>query len=96
MQHLTDPGGVAALSGMPQAEVTHLVEAARQDVLEESAHELVSAEAAGSRAAGPAFLVSDADGLVVEADDAGVGESDAKDVAGQDSRAPPVPRCPRR
>ena len=40
-------------------------------------------EAAGSRAAGLAFLVLDGDRFVVETDDAGVGESDAKDVAGE-------------
>src|ERR1700692_3312495 len=68
---------------MPQAEVADLVEAARQNVLEEAAHELVAAKAAGSRPADLAFLVLDRDRLVVEADDAGVGESDTKDVAGE-------------
>src|SRR5271166_5096408 len=68
---------------MPQTEVGDLVEAARQHVLEEAAHELVAAEAAGSRASGLAFLVLDADGFVVEADDPGVGKSDTKDVAGE-------------
>src|SRR5713226_1254754 len=52
-------------------------------MLQEAAHELVAAEAAGSPAAGLAFLVLDADGFVVEAADAGVGESNAKDVAGE-------------
>ncbi len=83
LQHLPRPGGVVALSGMPQTEVADLVEAARQHVLEEAAHELVAAEAAGSPAAGLAVLVLDGDRFVVEADDAGVGESDAKDVAGE-------------
>ena len=69
--------------GMPQTEVADLVEAARQHVLEEAAHELLAAEAEGSRAVGPAFLVLDGDRFVVETDDAGVGESDAKDVAGE-------------
>src|SRR6202051_3462639 len=68
---------------MPQAEVADLVEAARQNVLEEAAHELVAAKAAGSRPADLAFLVLDRDRLVVEADDAGVGESDTKDIAGE-------------
>jgi hypothetical protein len=68
---------------MPQTEVADLVEAARQHVLEEAAHELVAAEAAGPRVAGLAVLVLDSDRFVVEADDAGVGESDAKDVAGE-------------
>ena len=83
LQHLPYPGGVVALSGMPQAEIANLVEAAWHHVLEEAAHELIAAEVAGSCAAGLAFPVFDADGLVVEPDDAGVGESDAKDVAGE-------------
>src|SRR5271166_6300023 len=58
--------------GMPQTEVADLVGAARQHVLEEAAHELLAAEAAGSRAAGLAFPVLDGDCFVVEADDAGV------------------------
>src|ERR1700722_7611424 len=68
---------------MPQAEVADLVEAARQHVLEEAAHEFVAAQSAGSRSAGLAFLVFDCDRLVVEPDDPSVGESDAKDVAGE-------------
>ena len=68
---------------MPQAEVADLVEPVRQHVLEEATHEFVAAQPAGSRSAGLAFLVLDGDRLVVEPDDAGVGESDAKDVAGE-------------
>jgi hypothetical protein len=83
LQHLPYPGGVATLRGMPQAEVTHLVEAARQHVLEEAAHELLAAEAAGSPAAGLAVPELDRDRLVVEAGDAGVGERDTEDVAGE-------------
>jgi len=83
LQHLSHSGGVVVLCGMPQPEVTDLVEAARQHVLEEAAHEFVAAQAAGSLPAGLAFLVLDADRLVVEADDPCVGESDAKDVAGE-------------
>src|SRR5271165_7660468 len=45
--------------------------------------EFLAAEAAGSQAACLAFLVLDGDCFVVETDDAGVGESDAKDVAGE-------------
>src|SRR4051812_47226715 len=68
---------------MPQTEVTDLVEAARQHMLEEAAHELFAAEPAGSRAAGFAIFVLDRDRFSVETDDARVGESDAKDVAGE-------------
>src|SRR5580692_3468618 len=80
LQHLPDPSGVVALRRMPQTEVADLVEAARQHMLEEAAHELLAAEAAGPRVAGLAVLVLDGDRFVVEADDARVGESDAKDV----------------
>ena len=57
LQHLPHPRGVVALHGMPQTEVTHLVEAARQHMLEEAAHELFAAEFGGPRAAGLAVLV---------------------------------------
>src|SRR5208282_3294591 len=83
LQHLPYPGGVPALRGMPQAEVTDFVEAARQHMLEEAAHKLVAAETTGMSAAGLAVLVLDRDRLVVEADDPGVGESDTEDVAGE-------------
>jgi hypothetical protein len=49
---------------MPEAEVAGLVEAVRQHVLEEAAHELFAAEAADSRAAGLALLVLDGDRFV--------------------------------
>ena len=55
-----------------------------------------AAETAGSRSAGLAFLALDGDCFVVEADDAGIGESDTKDVAGENTRARPVRRRPRR
>ena len=64
--------------GMPQAEVADLVEAARQHMLEEAAHEFVTAQAAGSSAAGLAFLVLNRDRFAVEGDDPGIGKSDAK------------------
>jgi hypothetical protein len=59
------------------------MEATWQHMLEKAAHELVAAEAAGTLTAGLALLVLDADRSVVEADDPGVGKSDAKDVAGK-------------
>src|SRR5665213_1618461 len=52
-------------------------------MLEEAAHELVAAETAGSPGAGLAVLVLDRDRLVVEADDAGIGQCDTEDVAGE-------------
>src|ERR1700750_3093997 len=68
---------------MPQAKVADLVEAAQQHVLEEATHELVAAEPAGAPLAALAVLVLDGDPVVVEADDAGIGERDAEDVAGE-------------
>jgi hypothetical protein len=59
------------------------VEAARQHVLKEGAHEFVTAQAAGSSAAGLALLILDRDRFVVEVDDPGISKSDAKDVAGE-------------
>ena len=67
---------------MPQAEVADLVRALRQDVLEEAAHELLPGDAAGPPTVGFAMLVADGDGLVVETDDASIGDGDAEDVAG--------------
>ena len=83
MQHLPHPVGAVAVPRMPQPEVTDLVEAARQHMLEEAAHEFMAAQTAGSPATGLAFPVLDGDRFVVETDDAGVGESDAKDIAGE-------------
>jgi hypothetical protein len=56
------------------------VEAAWQHVLEKATHELNAAEVAGLCATGPAFCVLDGDRFVIEADNPGIGESDAEDV----------------
>jgi hypothetical protein len=42
------------------------VEAARQHMLEEAAHELLAAQTAGSRASGLAFLVLDHNSFVTD------------------------------
>ncbi len=68
---------------MPKSEVAHFVEAARQHVLEEPAHELLAAEATGAPAVGLAVAILDADGGVIEAGDARVGDGDAEDVTGE-------------
>ena len=81
LQHVANPRGVVASGGMPQAEVADLVEAAWKHMLEEAAHELSAVELTDPPAVGLTVLVTKADGVVVETDDAGVGEGDAKDVA---------------
>ncbi len=79
----TGAGGILALGGMPQAEVADLVQALGQYVLEEAAHELLAVDAAGPPAVGFAMFVADGDGLVIEADDTGIGDGDTEDVAGE-------------
>jgi hypothetical protein len=68
---------------MPQAEVADLMQALGQDVLEEAAHELLPGDAADPPPVGFTMLAADGDGLIVEADDPGVGDRDAEDVAGE-------------
>jgi hypothetical protein len=79
----TGAGGVFAFGGMPHAEVADLMQTLGQNVLEEAAHELLAGDAAHPPSVGLALLVADDDGLIVEADDAGVGDGDAEDVAGE-------------
>jgi hypothetical protein len=83
LEHLPHPRGVVALRGMPQSEEAHLVEAARQHMLEEAAHEFMAAQTAGSSVPGLAFLISEGDRSIIATDNAGIGEGDAKDVAGE-------------
>ena len=59
------------------------MQALGQDVLEEAAHELLPGDPAHPPSVGFALLVADGDGLIVEADDAGIGDGDAEDVAGE-------------
>ena len=75
------PRGIVALGGMPEAEVADLVEAARKHMLKQAAHELLAVKLTDPPAVGLMVLVAKADGVVVKTDDAGVGESEAKDVA---------------
>ena len=68
---------------MPKPEVAHFVEAARQHVLEEPAHELLATEPAGAPVAGLAVAILDADGGVIEAEDASVGDGNAEHVTSE-------------
>jgi hypothetical protein len=68
---------------MPQAEVADLVKALGQNMLEIATQELVPRGPADPGPAGLPVAVLEADGFVIQADDAPVGEGDAEDVAGQ-------------
>src|SRR6201997_3384463 len=69
--------------GMPQAVIADLVEAGRQDVLEEAPDELVAGDGFLALAVGGAVLVAIGHGLVVDGQDAVVGDGDAEGVAGE-------------
>src|SRR6185436_20915954 len=53
-------------------------------MLQEPTHELVAGDTGGPPSVRLAVLVADGNGLVVEANDAGVGDGDAEDVAGEE------------
>ncbi len=78
-----DAGRMFASGGMPEAVVTDLVEPPGQYVLQEPAHEFVSAQVRVPPPPRAAMLVPDGDAVVVEADDTGVGDGDAKHIARQ-------------
>ena len=68
---------------MPQTKIADFVQALGKNVLEKAANELVTIDTAGPPTGRFALLVSEGDGAIVEADDAGVGNSDAEDVSGE-------------
>jgi hypothetical protein len=70
------------------------VEAPRQHVLEEAAHERLAAEPADAPAAGLAVAVRESHAGGVEADDAGVGDGDVEDVAGECRTLVSMPSAP--
>jgi len=72
-----------ALLRVPQPEIADLVEATWQHVLEEAAHELLTAEAAKSPTPGVTLLVAKADMVIVKINDTGVGERDPEHIAGE-------------
>src|ERR1700688_3466999 len=75
--------GEMAFGRMPEAEVADLVQAGREDVLEEAAHELMALQGAGLPARRFAVLVANGDGALIERHDAGIGDGGAEDVAGE-------------
>src|SRR6516225_4947256 len=80
MQQQAGFAGHWPFTGMPEAEIANLVQALGQDVLQEAAHELRAIEGADAPAVGLAVLVAERDGVLVERDDARIGDGDAKDV----------------
>ena len=72
-----------ATAGMPETVIADLVEAGRQDVLEEAPDELVAGHGLLALAVGGAVLVAIGYGLVVDGQDAVVGDGDAEGVAGE-------------
>src|SRR3982074_1977407 len=72
-----------AARGMPQAVIADLMEAGRQDVLEEAPDELVAGDGFPALAVGGAVLVAIGHGGVVDGQDAVVGDGDAEGVAGE-------------
>src|SRR6516162_10688431 len=72
-----------AARGMPQAVIADLVEAGRQDVLEEAPDELVAGDGFLALAVGGAVLVAIGHGGVVDGQDAVVGDGNAEGVAGE-------------
>src|SRR6201984_1082953 len=72
-----------AARGMPQAVIADLVEAGWQDVLEEAPDELVAGDGFLALAGGGAVLVAIGHGLVVDGQDAVVGDGDTEGVAGE-------------
>src|SRR5215475_1581496 len=69
--------------GMPLAVIADLVEAGRQDVLEEAPDELVAGDGLLALAVGGAVLVAVGYSGVVDGQDAVVGDGDAEGVAGE-------------
>src|SRR6516164_7920525 len=81
---------------MAQAVMADLVEAGRQDVLEEAADELVAGDGFGALAVGGAVVVAVGHGCVVESQDAVVGDGNAEGVTGEIVESGPLSVAPRR
>jgi hypothetical protein len=63
---------------VPEAVVADLVQTFGQNVLQESAHELVAVQAGVLPFPGPALFVADGNAVVVETDNAVVGDRNAE------------------
>ena len=83
VQQQTGFAGDEPLACVPKAEIANLVQSFGQDVLQEAAHELLACKGTDAPAVGLAVLVAKGDRVLVEADDARIGDGNAKDVASQ-------------
>ena len=72
-----------APSWVPEAVVADFVQTFRQHMLQEAAHELVAAQASGPPLVRLAIFVADSDALVIEGNNAAIGNGDAEHVAGE-------------
>ncbi len=79
----SDAVTLLTLTGMPQPIVAHLVKASWQDVLEESAHELMAGQARDAPFVCLAVLVLESDMGLGHPENATVGDGDAVDVSSQ-------------
>jgi hypothetical protein len=61
-----------------KAKISEFVKAFGQNMLEDAANELVAVQAAAAPERRFALLVPDSDGVVVEGDDARIGDGDAE------------------
>ena len=68
---------------MKKAEVADFLKAIGQDMLEEPAEKLDDVQVCGAEACTAHFPVGERDRVVLEADDALVGESDLEDIGGK-------------
>ncbi len=81
--HRSDGVGGDATGGIHKAEVSHLHEAHRQDMLEEAAYKLKDVKAGGAWTGTSWFSVGEGDDAILQADDAPVGDSDFEDIGRQ-------------
>ena len=80
MTLLSDGVGCEATGGVHKAEVSHLHEARRQDMLEEAAHKLQDVEADGAWTGPPWFAVGEGDAAILQVNDTPVGDGDFADL----------------
>ena len=79
---------------VPEAVVADLVQTFGQNVLQESAHELVAVQAGVLPFPGLALFVADGNAVVVETDNAVVGDRNAEQITGEIAEHGVIPFAP--